>query len=176
MRLIRYLVYATILILLLIGTPGWATTNFTPVIDTVGLNTIVYQNQTYNFYDQSFTPFPTFLFIAFLGLFFLTLSFILERNAEIFAALSIIPLVYTAFGALSIDMVTSFGMSGVSTASPTGISGNMWMLLENHTIYPSIVLMIVFLILSGVAFMQFIHELMQGKNIDDVPEEPNENE
>lgn len=177
MRLIRYLLYAILILSVLQYVPAVsATANFTPIIDTTGLNTIVNENVTYHFYDQNFNPFPLYLLIGLLGIFFLTISFLIERNTEIFAALSILPLAYTAWGSLSIDMVTSFGMSGIYISSTTGAAGNMWMLLENHTIYPNIVLAIIFLILSVVAFMQFIHELMQGKTLEDTPEEPNENE
>jgi hypothetical protein len=168
MRVVKYFIYAFLILTVFLYVPvASAYSNFTPVIDTS--KNIVSSNQTYNIYDQNFNPLPTYLFIGLLGIFFLTLSFLIDRNTEIFAALSILPLAYTAWGSLSIDVVTSFGMSALSDS---GGAGNTWILMENHSIYPNIVLMIIFLILSVVAFMQFVHELMQGKTLEDVSEEP----
>jgi PKD repeat protein len=152
------------------STAAGGSLNFTPIISSQGGGTIVYQNKTFNFYDQNFTPWPIYLFVAIIGLFFLTVSFIVRRNAEIFAALAIIPLAFTAWSSLAIDMSQSFGMSGMLYNQTA--SGNMWMLLENHTVYPSVVLAIIFLILSLVAFVQFINELLQGRIIED--KEPEE--
>ena len=178
MRIAKYISYTLLLLLFLVQAPlvsatDYGNPNFTPVINTINLNTIVYQNQTYTFYDQMFTPLIPYLFISLIGLFFLVLSFVHYKNTEIFAALAIIPLAFTAWASLSIDMVFSSGMAGVYIPS---VSVNMWMLLENHTVYPSIVLAVIFLILSVVAFIQFLHELLQGRTLDDKPEEPNENE
>lgn len=152
-------------------TAAYSNPNFTPVINTVNQSIVVYQNQTYTIYDQNYTPFATYMFIALIGLFFLIMSFVMNRNTEIFAALAIIPLAATAWGSLSIDMVLSYGMSGLYVPN---IPVNIWMLLENHTVYPSVALGITFLILSVVAIVQFIHELLQGKTMEDKPEEPNE--
>jgi PKD repeat protein len=152
------------------STAAGGSLNFTPIISSQGGGTIVYQNKTFNLYDQNFTPWPIYLFVAVIGLFFLTVSFIVRRNAEIFAALAIIPLAFTAWSSLAIDMSQSFGMSGMLYNQTA--SGNMWMLLENHTVYPSVVLAIIFLILSLVAFVQFINELLQGRIIED--KEPEE--
>jgi hypothetical protein len=174
----RYSLYTIFLFLILllfwfspvVSATTYSNPNFTPVINTSpGTGTIVNQNQTYTIYDQNYTPLIVYLFVAVIGLFFLMLSFIHYKNTEIFAALAIIPLAFTAWGSLSIDMVLSSGMAGVFIPST---SVNMWVLLENHTIYPSVVLSVIFLILSVVAFIQFIHELLQGRSIEDNDEPP----
>jgi hypothetical protein len=112
---------------------------------------------SYIIHDQPYTPFPVVVLTLGLGLIFLGLSLILplEKNADAFAALAILPLYAASWMALQLD----FPIGGVAGTISDSV------LRTDHHIYPSTLLAIVCFVLGCVAIYQLYRLMTENKII-----------
>ena len=149
--------YFLILLALLI-TPVMANPYYTPVIPATGTDT-TYYNISYMLASNSATPFAFWLFMAMLGLTLLFASFVLKeaQGNDICAIMAPFPILITAWQSLSVDIMGGYGVA---------VSGNTWVLLENHIIYSQILISLLFALLFIISLFNIYRVWLNSKVID----------
>jgi len=131
--------------------------NFTPVMDTMA--NVTHYNVSYSLSSNSATPFVFWLFMAMLGITLLFASFVLKeaQGNDICAIMAPFPILITAWQSLSVDIMGGYGVA---------VSGNTWVLLENHIIYSQILISLLFALLFIISLLNIYRVWLNSKVID----------
>lgn len=113
-------------------------------------------NVTYTYSKDNATPLNVALFVAAIGITALLGSLLLSREVSgvIMAIIAPFPLIVAAWQFMSIDIVTSYGSSAISTT---------YALMENHTIYTIYPVSIIMLVLFGISVLNIYRIIMAAR-------------
>lgn len=114
------------------------------------------QNITYTQSTNNATPLTVALFVALIGIAALIGSIMLSRDISgvIMAVIAPFPLIIAAWQFMTIDIVTSYGSSAISTN---------YALMENHTIYTMYSVSIIMLVLFGISVLNIYRIIMASR-------------
>jgi len=120
---------------------------------TFGRDDIATANVSYINSQSGATPLPIAAGVAIIGIVLLAVSIIMrpDSGADIFSVLSIPPLLISMWQFLNIDIVTSFGVTSQPVCDVSLVETGRYVLMENHTIYPSwpvSILLFIFFVIS----------------------------
>lgn len=158
----RKIVLLSLLLLALLALPGIVSAdystnpNYTPIFPYT--NDHAYINQSFILNHSTATPSWIFLIYLITGFGTLIASLILtpaQRN-DVFAYIAPLPLLIAALtctGLSGIEMVTGYGVAGVTETKGTSSFESDFVLLENHTIYINDVLAVFLMIVFILALL-----------------------
>jgi len=132
---------------------------------------IIHYNQSFTFYNDKVTPIQEWKFLAWLGVSLFIIACLLSTIPEaneidaMFSVMAWFPLGLSALTSTSIGAVTGSGaISGTQVLS--GADYNVWVLLENHTVYHFDLTAIMMWIFLAIAILNTIRIILNHRKLE----------